>query len=64
MRSSTQGSRLTKPSSQTPCRIAEARVRAPAWTLAALRTMTPVMGRAPSRPQSMLPTPCAASSRS
>ena len=35
------------------------------WITFALdRTITPVMGSAPTRPHSTLPTPCAASSRS
>ncbi len=37
--------------------MADSRVRAPACTLAELRTITPVIGSAPSTPQSMLPTP-------
>ena len=43
--------------------MAETRVRAPAWTLAELRTMTCVMGSPPSRPETVLPTPWAQSSR-
>ena len=39
-------------------------MRAPAWTLALLRTITPVIGSAPSRPHRALPTPWAISSRS
>ncbi|MNF13908.1 hypothetical protein D3C80_2159150 [compost metagenome] len=54
---STLLSTTTKASSQTPCRIADRRVRAPAWTLAELRTITPVIGNAPNTPQSMLPKP-------
>jgi hypothetical protein len=50
--------------SSTPCQIADSRVRAPALTLTELRMMTDVIGRAPARPASMLPTPCANSSRS
>src|SRR3546814_17954863 len=42
--------------------IVERRETAPAWTLAELRTMTPVIGSAPTPPHSMLPTPCARSS--
>lgn len=38
-------------------------VRPPASALAAPRTTTAVMGMAPSRPQRMLPIPCARSSR-
>ena len=44
--------------------MAEIRVWPPASTLAEERTMTPVMGRAQSRPQIALPTPCDQSSRS
>jgi len=44
----------TKTTIQTPCRIAERRVRAPASILAELRTITPAMGSAPSRPQAMV----------
>ena len=39
-------------------------VRAPACTLAALRTITAVIGSAPSIPQTVLPAPCAISSLS
>ena len=55
---------MTNTSSQTPCRTADSRVFAPAWMLAELRTMTPVIGSAPRQPQSMLPIPCAHNSRS
>jgi len=39
------------------------RVFAPAATLVALRTMTPVIGSAPKMPQIVLPMPCEISSR-
>ncbi len=58
------GSTAANSSSQTPCRMADARVLAPASTLAVERTITPVIGSAPSRPQMKLPTPCATSSLS
>ncbi len=45
----------TNTSSHTPCRIAEARVVPPACTLAALRTITPVIGSAPNKPHTVLP---------
>ncbi|CAM5478978.1 hypothetical protein SCALM49S_09004 [Streptomyces californicus] len=45
-----------------PVQDADALVRAPACTLAALRTMTAVMGSAPTRPQRVLPAPWAMSS--
>ncbi|MCY1182561.1 hypothetical protein D9M73_231260 [compost metagenome] len=54
---STLLSATTKASNHKPWKIAEARVCAPAWTLAELRTITPVIGRAPSTPHSMLPMP-------
>jgi len=41
----------------------ESLVREPAFTLTELRTMTEVMGRPPTRPAAMLPTPWATSSR-
>ena len=53
-----------KRSSHTPCRTADQRVRAPAATLVALRTMTPVTGRPPSRPETVLAAPWPTSSRS
>lgn len=56
------GSSAANSSSHRPCRIRESEVRAPAWTLAALRTMTAVIGSAPSAPQTVFPTPCAMSS--
>src|SRR3546814_19689271 len=58
----TDGSSATKARIQTPCRIVDRRDTAPAWTFAELRTMTPVIGNAPTPPHSMLPTPCARSS--
>ena len=44
--------------------MVEYRLVAPACTLAELRTMTPVIGKAPSSPQTMLPTPWARNSLS
>ena len=49
---------------QNPCRIVEALVFAPALTLAALRTITPAMGRPPMAPDTMFEAPCPISSRS
>src|SRR3546814_9015427 len=40
----TDGSSATKARIHAPCRIVERRETAPAWTLAELRTMTPVIG--------------------
>jgi hypothetical protein len=40
-----------------PCSAADARERAPAWTFAALRTMTPVTGIPPSSPEARLAVP-------
>ena len=61
---SVNGSAETNNNSHTPCIMAEARVTAPASTLAPERTMTPVIGSTPRKPQMVLPTPCAVSSRS
>ncbi|COY85470.1 Uncharacterised protein [Mycobacterium tuberculosis] len=47
----------------TPCRIVDIRVRAPAATLAELRTMTPVMGSPPSNPDTTFALPCPTISR-
>src|SRR3546814_17723235 len=58
----TDGSSATKARIQTPCRIVDRRDTAPAWTFAELRTLTPVIGNAPTPPHSMLPPPCARSS--
>ncbi|SHT72610.1 Uncharacterised protein [Mycobacteroides abscessus subsp. abscessus] len=44
-------------STQMPCRIAEARVLAPAATLVELRTITPVIGRPPRKPDITLALP-------
>ncbi len=46
---------MTKTSNQLPCRMVEVRVAAPACTLAALRTITPVIGNAPRKPHNILP---------
>lgn len=58
------GASKTNPNSQTPWNTADQRVRAPARTFAELRTITPVMGSAPSVPQIAFPTPWAVNSRS
>ena len=41
----------------TPCRIDEARVLAPAATLVELRTITPVIGKPPRKPEATLALP-------
>ena len=61
---SAAGSSATNSSSHTPCSTREALVRAPACTFAELRTMTAVIGSAPSAPHTVLPAPCAISSLS
>ncbi len=62
--SSSPAQNSTTSAIHTPCRTVEARLRAPAATLAELRTMTPVTGRPPSRPETVLAAPWATSSRS
>jgi hypothetical protein len=61
---STPGSTAVKTSSHTPCSTRDTFVRAPACTFAALRTITAVIGSAPSTPHTAFPAPCAISSRS
>ncbi|MNT71380.1 hypothetical protein D3C72_2098590 [compost metagenome] len=51
-------------SNSTPCSKIDTRLRAPACTLAELRTITAVIGKPPSSPLMQLPTPCARSSLS
>src|SRR5262245_8261627 len=50
-------------SRRSPCTMVDRRERPPAWTLAEVRRTTEVMGSPPIRPDRMLPTPCAQSSR-
>jgi hypothetical protein len=64
MYASSHGRAPASTSSHAPCSTADRRVRAPASTLAAERTITPVIGKAPASPQRVLPMPCAASSLS
>ena len=64
MRASADGSSAANSSSQTPCSTREALVFAPAATFAELRTITAVIGSAPSTPHTALPAPCAISSLS
>lgn len=47
---SADGSSAANNNSHTPCSTLDALLRAPAWTLAALRTMTAVRGSEPSAP--------------
>lgn len=61
---STPGRTTAKPSSHTPCSTRDTFVRAPASIFAALRTITAVIGNAPSTPHTAFPTPCATNSRS
>ncbi len=56
---SAEGSAAANSSSHTPCSTRDALVFAPALTLAELRTITAVIGSAPSRPQTVLPAPWA-----
>ena len=60
----TVGRATTAITNQRPWRMADSRVLPPALTLADERTITPVMGSAPTQPQSMLPMPWAVSSLS
>ncbi len=60
----TSGSSAANSSSHTPCITRDAFVRAPACTLAALRTITAVIGSAPRIPHSALPAPWATNSLS
>ena len=62
--STTEMKRTEKTRIHTPCRIADARDFAPALTLLALRTITPVTGSPPAAPETMLAAPCPSSSRS
>ena len=62
MNPSTPGSAITNSSSHTPCSTRDSLVFAPARTLAPERTITAVIGSAPSTPQTALPAPCAMSS--
>ena len=60
--SPTKGS--AKRRTHSPCRTADARVLAPALTLAELRTITPVMGSPPIAPDTIFALPCPTNSRS
>ncbi len=62
--SSAAGNAAANSSSHAPCSTRDAFVRAPARTFAALRTITAVIGSAPSSPHTALPAPCAISSLS
>ena len=63
MRLRSPGSSATLPSSSRPWKIAERLVREPAFTFTELRMITEVIGRPPTMPAAMLPTPWARSSR-
>ena len=58
------GKTVANNSSQTPCNMADTRVLPPASTLAVERTITPVIGNTPKKPQIIFPIPCEASSLS
>ena len=57
------GSSMTLSSSKSPWKIVESFVSTPEAILTELRMMTEVTGRPPRKPQVMLPTPWAISSR-
>ena len=60
---SQRGAKSTRRASSAPWKKADRRVAAPALMFTELRTMTEVIGRPPRRPDTMLPAPCAMSSR-
>ena len=60
---SQRGAKSTSRQSSTPWKKAETRVAAPALMFTELRTTTEVIGRPPRKPATMLPAPCAMSSR-
>ena len=63
IRFSAPGMSSRQPRSSAPWKIVARRVRAPFAAFTELRTITEVIGRPPTRPASMLPVPCATSSR-
>ena len=56
---SNPGIKITAISRNAPCIIAESFVFAPAFTLAVVLTITDVIGKPPSNPARIFPTPCA-----
>ena len=63
MRLRSVGTSSRLPRSRKPWKIVDARVRPPDCAFTELRMITDVIGRPPSAPAAMLPTPCATSSR-